>query len=296
MTLMAGFSASRHSSAPVELAAQIARTTGESIIAASVIERRLPPQADPIEDEYAGHVATAAERALLGAVDELPRGTGITVEVQHARSVPDGLMALAAAHDVSVVTVGSSSSGLLGRVALGGVTNRLVHTAAVPVAIAPRAYRPGPVPVRRLTVAYGGNADANGLLEAAAELAGRWGVQLRVVSFSVRDVAAYSAMINTAEAERLVLRSWWERTRADVDERLARTGGAPSAADVQIELGTGPDWRAAVESIEWRPGDLLLLGSGAAAPLQHVFLGSAAARIIRASPVPVMILPRRAAD
>ncbi|BDH58676.1 hypothetical protein MTP03_36150 [Tsukamurella sp. PLM1] len=105
MTLMAGFSASRHSSAPVELAAQIARTTGESIIAASVIERRLPPQADPIEDEYAGHVATAAERALLGAVDELPRGTGITVEVQHARSVPDGLMALAAAHDVSVVTV-----------------------------------------------------------------------------------------------------------------------------------------------------------------------------------------------
>ncbi|MET9326406.1 universal stress protein [Tsukamurella sp. NPDC003166] len=292
MTIVAGFSASRHGAAPVELAAQIARTTGESIIAASVVERRLPPQADPLEDEYAQHLTVQAERALHGTVEGLPAGVGVTVDVRQARSVPDGLMALATEHSVSVVTVGSSSSSLLGRVALGGVTDRLVHAAAVPVAIAPRAYRPGPIPVRRLTVAYGGNADANGLLPAAAGLARAWGVRLRVVSFAARDVAAYSAMIDTAQAEKLVLRSWWERTRAAIDAQIEAVPGPALEDGVDLELGSGPDWRAAVESVEWRPGDLLLLGSGAAAPLQHVLLGSAAARILRASPVPVMILPR----
>lgn len=295
MTIVAGFSASRFGAAPVELAAQIARTTGEPIVAASVIERRLPAHADPVEDEYAGHVTVRAERALHGTVDDLPPGVGVTVDVRQARSVPDGLLSITAEHDVSVVTVGSSSSGLLGRVALGGVTDRLVHAAAVPVAIAPRAYRPGPVPVRRLTVAYGGDAGANGLLTGAAELAAAWGLRMRVVSFSVRDVSAYSAMINTAEAERLVLRSWWERTRAEIDAHVQTLPDAPDAGDTDLELGTGSDWRAAVESVEWRPGDMLLLGSGAAAPLQHVFLGTAAARILRASPVPVMILPRREA-
>ena len=50
--------------------------------------------------------------------------------------------------------------GLLGRVVLGSVTERLVHTAAVPVAIAPRGYPLGPDPIRRLTAAYGGEAGS----------------------------------------------------------------------------------------------------------------------------------------
>ena len=96
-------------------------------------------------------------------------------------------------------------------------------------------------------------------------------------------------------AENLVLRTWWARTRADIDDQLEEIRGtSPSAIDVAVGVGT--DWYAAVQDIEWLPGDLLVLGSGAAAQLQHVFLGTAAARIIRASPVPVMIVPRRASD
>lgn len=290
MTIIAGFSSSRHGAAPVELAAQISRTNGEPIIAASVIERRLPAHVDPVEDEYADHLTVHAERALHGAIGGLQAGVGVSVEVHQARSVPDGLMALAAERSASVVTVGSSSSGLLGRVALGGVTDRLVHTAEVPVAIAPRAYRPGAVPVTRLTVAYGGKADANGLIAAAAALAGQWRVSLRVVSFAVRDVAAFAGKINSHDAEQLVLRRWWARTRASIDGQLDGAGIALAVDDLAV--GVGSDWRAAVENVQWRPGDLLLLGSGAAGQLQHVFLGSAAARIIRASPVPVMIMPR----
>jgi nucleotide-binding universal stress UspA family protein len=39
-----------------------------------------------------------------------------------------------------------------------------------------------------------------------------------------------------------------------------------------------------------------LLGSGAAGPLAQVFLGTAAANILRHAPIPVMIVPRQGAS
>ena len=48
------------------LAAQLARTTGEKIIAAAIVERALPAGVDPIEDEYQRYVADQAH-AVAGA-------------------------------------------------------------------------------------------------------------------------------------------------------------------------------------------------------------------------------------
>jgi len=60
-----------------------------------------------------------------------------------------------------------------------------------------------------------------------------------------------------------------------------------------VVVGAGTDWREAVDGITWESGDMLLLGSGAAGPMAQVFLGSAASKIIRHAPVPVMIVPRQ---
>ena len=57
-------------------------------------------------------------------------------------------------------------------------------------------------------------------------------------------------------------------------------------------IGTGTEWPDAVNDVAWEPGDLLVLGSGAAGPRSQVFLGSAASKILRHAPVPVMIVPR----
>ena len=64
MTIIAGFSSSRQGSAPLNLATQLARTTGEKIIAAAVVERTLPAGVDPIEDEYRGYLASRATESL----------------------------------------------------------------------------------------------------------------------------------------------------------------------------------------------------------------------------------------
>jgi nucleotide-binding universal stress UspA family protein len=291
MTIIAGFSSSRQGTAPLNLAAQIARWTGEKVVAAAVVERPWPAKDDPIEQEYLRYVTTQASRALDGVVGQLPDDLDIPTVVHQSSSIPTGLIELAAEHNASLVVVGSSSSGLLGRVALGSVTERLVHTAAVPVAIAPRGYPLGPEPIRRLTAAYGGEADLNGLIAAAAELAKQWPVQLRIVSFTVRPVTVFSGSIEPS-AEDLVVRQWARRTVDDITKQLNDVRARVAVPDVDVVVGSGHDWREAVEGISWEPGDLLLLGSGAAGQAAHVFLGSAASKILRHAPVPVMIVPR----
>lgn len=289
MTILVGFSPSGQGDASINLAAQIAATSGESAVAAAVVERPWPPRDDPGEKEYLEYRSEQVRQSLSQVARLLP---GAMPPVVHeSSSVPTGLLELATELKASLVVVGSSSAGLLGRVALGSVTGRLVHSAALPVAIAPRGYPPQADPISRISASYGGEADINGLIGAAAELAAAWSVPLRIVSFTVRPSSPFGGMPNTA-AEDLVVEQWARRTQDDITRQLA--GVRTLTATPPVEVGRGPDWRDAVESVGWGGGDILALGSGAAGPVSHVFLGSAASKIIRYAPVPVLILPRHA--
>ncbi|OBC05381.1 universal stress protein [Mycobacterium sp. 852013-50091_SCH5140682] len=292
MTILAAFSASSQGSAPLNLAAQLARTTGDKVVAAAVVERPWPPRGDPVEDEYLRYITTQATQSLDRAVAGLPKDVDIPTTIHQSSSVPTGLIELAVANQANLVVVGSSSSGLLGRVALGSVTERLVHTAEVPVAIAPRGYPQNAGRIRRLTASYGGEADINGLIPAAAELAEKWSAKLRIVSFTVRNTKAFRGIIESS-AEDLVVEQWTRRTIADITKQLNDIREHMTVPDVDVVVGAGHDWNAAVESVPWEAGDMLVLGSGAAAQSAQVFLGSAAAKILRHAPVPVMIVPRR---
>ncbi|AFM18854.1 universal stress protein UspA-like protein [Mycolicibacterium chubuense NBB4] len=293
MTILAGFSASGHGPAPLHLASQISRCTGEKIVAAAIIERHWP-KADPVEDEYLNFVGTQAKRSLKQMVDQLPEGLDVWEVVHQAASVPEGLTELATEVNADIVVVGSSSSGLLGRIALGSVTDRLVHTAAIPVAIAPRGYPAQRGKIERLTVAYGGQADQVGLVATCAELAERWSARLRIASFTVRPVTMFSGTVEPA-AENLVIKQWAQRTREGIAAQLEKVRAGVGTLNADVVIGAGPTWRDAVDGLDWEAGDILVLGSGAAGPAAQVFLGSAAARILRHSPVPTMIVPKREA-
>lgn len=294
MTIIAGFSSSRHGPAPLNLALRIARCTGENIVAAAVVERPWPPSPHGFENEYLDYVTAQAMESLKRIASRLPADVDVSVVVHRATSVPAGLLELAGLHNAALVAVGSSSSGLMGRITLGSVTDRLVHTANVPVAIAPRGYPAVPEPLRRLTAGYGGGAEANGLIATSAELCKRWSLPLRIASFTVRPVVRFSGSIEP-EAEHLVVDEWARRTSDEIVRQLHEARARTPIGDAAIVVGTGDEWRDAVEGIDWDNGDLLLLGSGSAGVATQVFLGSVASRILRHSPVPVMIVPRQLA-
>lgn len=294
MTIIAGISASGHGPAPLHLAAQIARGTGDRIVAAAIIESPSPRKPEMFEVEYLNHVGAQAQQCLTAMADQLPGDLDVQQVVHRASSVPAGLVELAAQVSADTVVVGSSSSGALGRIALGSVTDRLVHTAAVPVAIAPRGYPAQPGAIERVTVAYGGRADQVGLVATSAELAERWSARLRVASFTVRPVTMFSGSIETA-AEDLVVEQWARSTRERIAAQLETIRSDLVGRDTDVVIGAGATWRDAVEAVEWGAGDILVLGSGAAGPVAQVFLGSAAAKILRHAPVPTLIMPRRPA-
>ena len=89
MTIIAGFSSSRQGIAPLHLAAQLARTTGEKIIAAAIVERPLPAGVDPIEDEYLRYVAVAGDARRSSGWSTSYRGDlDISAMVHQATSIP----------------------------------------------------------------------------------------------------------------------------------------------------------------------------------------------------------------
>ncbi|MGW5152186.1 hypothetical protein [Rhodococcus koreensis] len=95
MTIIAVFSASRQSGAPLHLAAQFARTTGERIIAAAVVERSLPAGADPLEDQYRSCLPPGRSDRSRRSSTRVCGDLDITTVIHHATSIPPGLMELA---------------------------------------------------------------------------------------------------------------------------------------------------------------------------------------------------------
>ena len=137
-----------------------------------------------VDAEYREYLDETAGEALDRARERLPAGVSATYVRHSARSAAVGLLELAEEHQAKVIVLGSSSHGSFGHVALGSVTDRLVHSSPVTLAFAPRGFRCRPdLTVSRATAAYGGSAGADELVLAAANVAAgqRRGAPDRVV-------------------------------------------------------------------------------------------------------------------
>ena len=93
-----------------------------------------------------------------------------------------------------------------------------------------------------------------------------------------------------------VLAEWLSEMRAATEETLAKVRELPDVPhDLAAAVGMGTNWAEAIEDIEWQDGEVLVIGSSSVGPVKRVFLGSRAAKIVRHSPVPVVVVPRAAA-
>ena len=114
---------------------------------------------------------------------------------------------------------------------------------------------------------------------------------LRVVTFAVRGRTMYPPELGL-RAEDLVMKAWREQAGAmqqKAVEALARHEGVSEPTEVRIV--DGRDWSEVLERVGWDEGDVLVIGSSPQGLVARVFLGSTATRILRHSPVPVVLLP-----
>jgi nucleotide-binding universal stress UspA family protein len=258
MTFVVGYAPDARGAAVLRLAGMLARSARDDLVVCAVVPSLSPEGPAHVDSEYRRFLDGTARATLERARRRLPRDVAVASLVHHARSAPAGLLDVAELRAAAMIVVGTS-----GQPAIGGVTARLLHDSPVPVALAPHGFRSGPgARVARVTAAFGGS---QGLVEAAAAIAATLGAPLRIASFAI-------------PASGVV-----ERT---VQEIATLAGGAAAV------VGHGASWEAAIDDVEWRERDVLVVGSSSTAPPARVFLGSRASRIIRHSPVPVIVVPR----
>jgi nucleotide-binding universal stress UspA family protein len=205
-------------------------------------------------------------------------------------SVPRALNVVAEDEAADVIVVGSTHRGAIGRVMPGAVGDRLLAGAPCAVAIAPVGYREhAHPPVSRIGVAYDGEPEAVGALQAASDLARVFDAELRVVAVVPTLDLELPGRIGPTEA------GYRDALRAHFNALLARALEAVpddlEAASVLLE-GT-PARELANAGVEL---DLLVMGSRGYGPVRRTLLGGVARDVVTLAPCPVLVLSRSAGE
>ncbi|WP_375432277.1 universal stress protein [uncultured Friedmanniella sp.] len=283
MTILVGLAAGERGAPALDVGGMLARSAGDDLVVTTVVPTPWPPSPDRIDAEFLALSEQMAEGVLASARARLAPDLTVDYVVHHDRSIPAGLLAVADQHQATQVVLGSSAAGGYGRVSVGGVAARLLHSSDVPVTLAPSGFvARTDTRVRRVTVAFGRADGGSDLLASAAEVAGRIGASIRVVCFAVRPSPAMPAAV-AETADDLVAEEWVRGLERDISATLDQP--------VPTVLGRGDSWPAALTDVPWAEGDVLAIGTSSSA-VSRFFLGSHATKIARSSPVPVVLVPR----
>jgi nucleotide-binding universal stress UspA family protein len=296
VTIVVGYTSAGSGTSSLQLASVLARSTGEPLVVAVIVATPYLPGALAVDGDYVAPLLQWGESILDRARAGVAADIDASYLVRQAPSIPTGLLDLATEVEASAIVLGSSGKGSLGRISFGSITDRVVHAAPRPVALAPRGFRPGPTArIGRVSMAYAGSDGAH-LADVASRLAETVGADLRVVSLVVRPPKEFLAAIEQS-AEDLVVDAWVSRTTQTLREQVAEQCGERGArlAD-SLVVGEGISWSHAMDSVPWAEGEILVVGRSSLAAAARLFLGSAASKIVRSSPVPVLLVPGPGAE
>lgn len=244
------------------------------------------PLHDPEDPELISVRAQARDTLL-----ELARAEGL--EIADARVIPGNFAArelqrVTEQPDTGLIVVGSTTRGLVGRLLVGGVGERLLAGGASPVAVAPRGYgEQEPSSLRCIGIGFDGSREAQIALGAAVALAQACRARIRLITVFQR--LAFGAATTTAlpgESANEVLR----RELREVHD--AAIGAIPPDVEAESRFRDGAADEVLVE--ESGAVDLLVVGSRGYGPRGAVLLGSASTALARAASCPLIVTPREA--
>ena len=291
MTVVVGYRAGEVGLSGLHLAVRVARTRDTSLTVATIVPKPwLTPSLGHVDAEYvhwADNLAADSADEVEGYLHGLADGIEVTyVHLVH-RSVSGGLIQVIDEVDAEIVVLGSLPSGGRGQVVIGSTADWLLHVSPVPVAISPRGYRSYTGGLTRVTCAYSATPDSIDVVRRCVEFTQPLGLPIRVITFAVRGKTMYPPQVGT-DVEDSILQAWASQAREVLEnlktERLV-------GEDAVLEVVTGRSWKDALGKAHWQDGEILALGSAPRGDIRRVFVGSRSGKIIRASSVPVLVLP-----
>lgn len=215
------------------------------------------------------------------------RGTKVHGVYLEVGSPVDEILDLAEETDADLTIVGNRGLGPMKRLALGSVSEGIIHHAARPVLVA----RGGESswPPARIVVADDGSADARKAGELAAGIGRLYGAE----GILVRAYAPFRPKVSR-ESRRYQLDAFYDAMVEDEKDLKKRAG------ELEGVLGSCPrvvtregDTATVVVREAERGGEvsLLAVGSRGMGPISRMRLGSVSTKIVRAVRSPVLICP-----
>lgn len=297
MTVVVGFAPNKDEYGGLELAALLARSSGQDVLAVTVVPALWPtPVAGTVDrefDEWAhAHGASAVAEAERVAVEHC-EGVEFSATWMHGKSVAGSLIEEAERRGASMLVVGSGHDGRYGYVHVSSSADRLLHSSEVPVAVATRGFNAdGSATVSRATCAFRGDDVSQRTLAAAAVVCADIGASLRIATFAIRGRAMYPSDAVGSSAEDMIMDRWISQaTEAQAAALKAMDAAEDKPSDVTAVVASGHSWAGALGSLEWLPDEVLVIGSSTTGSLSRILLGSSARKIVRHSPVPVIVVP-----
>ena len=281
----------REDVAPAALGLLLARLTAAPLVLAAAYPVDL--YVDSLYPEYARASRRNAEDAMDRVRELVEQAPGASAPVTTALTPAAGFPARAL-HDLadregaSLIVIGSSARGRVGRVLPSAVTDRLLHGAPCPVAVAPVGYSfedaaHGP---RLIGVGFTDSPDARAALSTACMLATRARGLVRLFT-----VAEPSHPLMTGALDPMALEDVRGVRAAAAETTLRRGLDAVSpgrSAGGEVLSGDPADALAAASA----DVGLLVCGSRGYGPIRTLLLGGTSHALVRKAACPVLVVPR----
>jgi nucleotide-binding universal stress UspA family protein len=273
MTVLAAYYPHTLDSAPVHFAAAAARLADMPLVIASIRAGGAPAPSAPVD-------LLAEELDRLRA--ELTRDHRIEVRARIVKALPPSSVTRALQNVIdeehaSLVVVGSSKRGAIGRVAPGTTAQRLINGCASPVVVVPHGYET-PRQLTTVGVAFVPTPEGESALYEGATIAQMTDADLRVLT-AVKPGGADASAGTTKHAD--------ERNRLQLDAAIAELAdGVRAESEVLVDdpvdalVSVSPDL------------DLLVVGSRGYGAQLAVLLGSVSRRVAMKARCPVLVVPR----
>jgi nucleotide-binding universal stress UspA family protein len=262
------------------------------------IGRSVPPMSVTYIAAYDGSGASlAAVRftvALAGieharvlaahAGEALPDGPdveGVERLVLLQGSPAEALRALALEERASLISVGVTHHGRLGRLVHGSVAAKLLSGSPCAVMAVPEGA--APAALETIGVAYDGRRESRRALLSAERLARKAGA--RLVLIGSWDVPLFAGPALATELD--IDPAYRERFAAELEDAAARVAGI----EVETRLVSGPPGPT-IAAVSGDDLDLLVAGSRSYGPLRTALVGSVSRKLVDEARCPVLVVPR----
>lgn len=288
MRYVVGYVPNQHGIDALNLAVTLGRSRGAHLDIVVVIRAEaqgVSGRAVPGR-RYLEELEEQATEWLEEAFTRIPEGMSIKGHVRFADSVAEGLIEAALDPELGpearLIALGAAEHGLRGRFTVGTAASALLHSSPVPVALAPTEYEPQPA-ITRVTCATGTRQGAEVLVDVAIAAAARRRVPLRLMSLVTLDAKHWDEEhhANTDDAEEHAVQLA-EKARREL----------PVECPVTSVIGAGRTVEDCVSALEFTDSEMVLVGSSRLAGPRRLFLGPSAMKMLRALPVPMIVVPR----